>query len=92
MFTSFLSILVNGSPTADFVVERGLRKEDHFPPFLFVLVTEGLVGLIRKVVNICAFSGFQVFEQTRKKFYSLQMILFSWGKVIGRMFGALNQS
>lgn len=67
VFTSFLSILVNGSPTADFVVERGLRKGDHFPPFLFVLVTEGLVGLIRKVVNICAFSGFQVLEQNSKE-------------------------
>lgn len=58
MFTSFLSILVNGSSTADFLVERGLQKGDHFPPFLFVLVTEVLVGLIRKAVNICAFSGF----------------------------------
>lgn len=34
--TSSMSVLVNGSPTADFSVQRGLRQGDiHYHPFFF---------------------------------------------------------
>lgn len=43
VFNSSMSILVNGSPSRDFKVERGLRQGDPQSPFLFTLVTEGLI-------------------------------------------------
>ena len=55
-----ISILVNGSPTEEFLPKRGLRQGDPLAPFLFNVVAEGLNGLIRRAEeeNIC--KGFQV--------------------------------
>ncbi|PNX78122.1 ribonuclease H [Trifolium pratense] len=57
---SSMSVLVNGSPTEDFAVHRGLRQGDHLSPFLFLIVAEGVSGMMRKVVEIGRFKGFQV--------------------------------
>ncbi|MCH99815.1 LINE-1 reverse transcriptase like, partial [Trifolium medium] len=47
-----MSILINGRPTEDFKVERGLRQGDPLSPFLFLIVVEGLAGMMRKAVEI----------------------------------------
>ncbi|PNX66288.1 ribonuclease H [Trifolium pratense] len=62
VFESSMSILVNGSPTADFKVGRGLRQGDPLSPFLFLIVVEGLAGLMRKAVEIGRFKGYRVNE------------------------------
>ena len=41
-----VSILVNGCPTEEFRPTRGLRQGDPMAPFLFLVVAEGLAGLV----------------------------------------------
>lgn len=45
------SILVNGSPTPPFKLNRGLRQGDPLSPFLFNLVVESLKLLIKKGID-----------------------------------------
>ncbi|XP_058733478.1 secreted RxLR effector protein 78-like [Vicia villosa] len=52
IFSSHTSIIINGSTTKDFRVEKGLRQGDPISPFLFVLVTEALTSLMKKAVEI----------------------------------------
>ncbi|GKU93253.1 hypothetical protein SLEP1_g6860 [Rubroshorea leprosula] len=46
--TARISILINGSPTTEFPVSNGLCQGDPLSPFLFLLVVEGLSGLVKK--------------------------------------------
>ncbi|XP_058756963.1 uncharacterized protein LOC131659631 [Vicia villosa] len=52
VFNSKMSVLVNGSSTKEFEVFRGLRQSDPFSPFLYVLVAEGLLGLVTKSIEV----------------------------------------
>ncbi|MCI10394.1 LINE-1 reverse transcriptase like, partial [Trifolium medium] len=54
-----MSLLVNGSPTSEFNVGKGLRQGDPLSPFLFLIVAEGLTGLMRKAVESCNFHGYK---------------------------------
>ena len=45
------SILVNGSPTAEFSIKKGLRQGDPLSPFLFILIMEGLHIAIRDAIQ-----------------------------------------
>ncbi|XP_058760640.1 uncharacterized protein LOC131633987 [Vicia villosa] len=53
VFTSTMSILVNGSPIEYFQVSKGLRQGDPMSPFLFTIVEEGLAGMVRKASSTC---------------------------------------
>lgn len=55
-----LSVLVNGSPTSEFPMEKGLCQGDPLSPFLFTLIMEGLALLINGVVSTGAFIGFEL--------------------------------
>ncbi|XP_058732600.1 uncharacterized protein LOC131604130 [Vicia villosa] len=55
-----MSVIVNGSPTKEFLVERGLRQGDPISLFLFVIVAEGLKALVGRVVANGDFVGFNV--------------------------------
>ncbi|GKU98554.1 hypothetical protein SLEP1_g11546 [Rubroshorea leprosula] len=46
--TTRCSMLVNGSPTEEFDLEKGLRQGDPLSPFLFLMIMEGLNGLVKK--------------------------------------------
>lgn len=57
-----ISILVNGSPTDEFKVGRGLRQGDPLSPFLFLIVAEGLNALFNKATGLGLFEGYKVGE------------------------------
>lgn len=59
VFTSHMSILVNGSTSKDFKVERGLRQVDLISSFLFVLIMKALSGIMRKAIELGDFRGFK---------------------------------
>ena len=58
MESAIVSMLVNG--TNEFKPTRGLRQSDPLAPFLFIVVTESLVGLVRQAIKINLLSGIKV--------------------------------
>ncbi|XP_039683022.1 secreted RxLR effector protein 78-like [Medicago truncatula] len=58
--TATASILVNGSPTEEFPLQRGLRQGDPLSPFLFLLAAEGMNVLMSSVVGNNLFTGYTV--------------------------------
>jgi len=55
-----ISVLVNGSPTAKFIPQRGLRQGDPLAPFLFNIVAEALNGLMRTALAANLYKGFTI--------------------------------
>jgi hypothetical protein len=60
VFAGNLSILVNGSPTKEFNIQRGLKQGDPLAPFLFLLVAEGFGGVMKNAVEQNLFKGFSI--------------------------------
>ena len=54
---SSVSVLINGSPTKEFKPSRGLRQGDPLAPFLFLVVVEGLAGLVRQALRTNVLRG-----------------------------------
>lgn len=54
------SILVNGEPHGDIKPTKGLRQGDPLSPYLFLLVSEGLNGLIQQAVAGGDLRGFSL--------------------------------
>ena len=51
---------MNGEPHGDIKPTRGLRQGDLLSPYLFLLVFEGLNGLIQQVVAVGDIRGFSL--------------------------------
>nr|GEW86793.1 RNA-directed DNA polymerase, eukaryota [Tanacetum cinerariifolium] len=51
------SVLVNGSPTKEFQLHKGLKQGDPLSPFLFTLIMESLPLSFQNVVNAGMFKG-----------------------------------
>ncbi|GKV05172.1 hypothetical protein SLEP1_g17212 [Rubroshorea leprosula] len=43
-----ISMLVNGSAAEEFMMGKGLRQGDPLSPFLFLMIAEGLHGIVKK--------------------------------------------
>ncbi|XP_024636586.1 uncharacterized protein [Medicago truncatula] len=60
MATATASVLVNGCPTEEFTMERGLRQGDPLSPFLFLLAAEGFHILMVSLIQAGLFNGYRV--------------------------------
>lgn len=58
-----ISVLVNGNPTEEFRMEKGLRQGDPLAPFLFLMVAEGLSGMMRQAQKENLFKGLKVGQE-----------------------------
>ncbi|GKV29210.1 hypothetical protein SLEP1_g38156 [Rubroshorea leprosula] len=58
--SSMISVLINGSPTRQFRVGKGLRQGDPLSPFLFLIVAEGLNGLMSSAVEKELYKGVRI--------------------------------
>ena len=58
--TAMTSVLVNGSPTDEFSIKRGLRQGDPLSLFLILLAAEGFKVDMLSLVEAGLFHGYQV--------------------------------
>lgn len=58
--TASASILLNGTPTLPFRLQRGLRQGDPLSPFLFVIAVEALNLLIKKASGLNLWEGIEI--------------------------------
>jgi mannosylglycoprotein endo-beta-mannosidase len=65
-------VLVNGSPTGEFSMERGLRQGDPLSPFLFLLAAEGLNVMMRALVESSIFTGYSASNRSTVAISHLQ--------------------
>ena len=56
--SAFVSVLVNGSPLAQFTPQRGLKQGDPLSPLLFNIVAEALNGIMSQALQKGLFRGF----------------------------------
>ncbi|GKA71899.1 RNA-directed DNA polymerase, eukaryota, reverse transcriptase zinc-binding domain protein [Tanacetum coccineum] len=54
------SILINGSPTQEFNIYRGLRQGDPLSPFLFIIAMEGLHVAMEDAMTAGLYNGFKI--------------------------------
>nr|KAJ0214062.1 hypothetical protein LSAT_V11C400160070 [Lactuca sativa] len=58
--SSKASVLVNGSPTKDFDMSKGVRQGDPMSPFLFIIAMEGLHVMMSSAVERGLFDGMKI--------------------------------
>ena len=58
--SAYASVLINGSPTKEFKIEKGLRQGDPLSPFLFIIAVEALHITLREAKSRNIFNGVKV--------------------------------
>lgn len=71
--TTQMSILVNGSHSKPFAMERDVRQGDSMSPFLSLIMVEGFKCLLDKVVELGLVDGVFIFGS----FLALSLLQFN---------------
>ncbi|GAU30513.1 hypothetical protein TSUD_18930 [Trifolium subterraneum] len=86
--TTTASVLVNGSPTEEFPMERGLRQDDPISPFMFLLAAEGLNVMMRAMVQANLYTEYNIGSENSTIVSHLQfaddtilLVVKSWANV-----------
>ncbi|KAJ9550970.1 LOW QUALITY PROTEIN: hypothetical protein OSB04_015015 [Centaurea solstitialis] len=58
--TAKVSVLINGSPTKEFSLGKGVRQGDPLAPFLFILAAEGLTVAMKEAQRSNLFKGIRI--------------------------------
>nr|GEV35036.1 RNA-directed DNA polymerase, eukaryota, reverse transcriptase zinc-binding domain protein [Tanacetum cinerariifolium] len=58
--SAYTSVLVNGSPTKEFKIQKGLRQGDPLSPFLFIIAMEALHVTLQEAKSKKLFEGVKV--------------------------------
>jgi len=58
--TTSFSFLINRVSTGHVIPSRGLRQGDPISPYLYLLCSEGLSGLMRRATEVGAIHGYRV--------------------------------
>ena len=53
-----VSVLVNGSPSSEFLPQKGLRQGDPLSPLLFNIAAEALNGILSRAMEKGLYRGF----------------------------------
>nr|GEY73789.1 reverse transcriptase domain, reverse transcriptase zinc-binding domain protein [Tanacetum cinerariifolium] len=81
---AFPSVLVNGSPTPEFKLEKGLRQGDPFSPLLFIIAVETLNVILidakSKHLFRCIDVGMDKVNVSHLKFADDALIIREWSK------------
>ena len=54
------SVLINGRPTKEFGISKGVRQGDPLSPFLFIIAMEGLSVAMRAACERGVFQGLKI--------------------------------
>jgi len=74
--SSSISILVNGSPTKEFVTTRGLKQGDPMKHFLFLIVAKNLLGMVKDVVKKNLYCGVEFsYNRTKVGYFSCRCVM-----------------
>jgi hypothetical protein len=72
-----MSVLLNGSPTEEINIKRGLKQGDPLAPLLFLIVAEGLVVLCgKRWREVCSLLFMWVGVVCRFRCYNMRTILY----------------
>ncbi|XP_071740223.1 uncharacterized mitochondrial protein AtMg01250-like [Rutidosis leptorrhynchoides] len=55
-----VSVLVNGSPTKEFTLKKGVRQGDPLSPYLFIMAVEGLNILTKHATETNLYRGLEI--------------------------------
>nr|GEW80244.1 RNA-directed DNA polymerase, eukaryota [Tanacetum cinerariifolium] len=76
LYSATSSILINGSPTRVFNINRGLRQRDPLSPFLFIIAMEGLHVAVEDALSAGLYRGLKVNTLTLSHFFYTDDALF----------------